>query len=57
MDFFFFFFFFFFFDVTVNNKGEAYEKIMSISNNNDYKTDNLLGFEYFSKYYRLIAID
>ena len=43
--------------MTVNNKGEAYEKIMSISNNNDYKTGNLLGFEYFSKHYKLIATD
>ena len=43
--------------MTVNNKGEAYKKIMSISNNNDYKTGNLFGFEYFSKHFKLIAID
>ena len=46
-----------FFDVPVQNKEEAYEKIMSISKYNDYTTDNLLDYEHFSKYYKLIAID
>ena len=46
-----------FFDVPVKNKEEAYKKIMSISKNNDYTTGNLLDYEYFSKYYKLIAID
>ena len=46
-----------FFDMSVKNKGEAYEKIMSISKNNDYTTGNLLVYEYFSKHYKLIAID
>ena len=46
-----------FFDVPVQNKEEAYEKIMSISKNNDYTTDNLLDYEHFSKHYKLIAID
>ena len=46
-----------FFDVPVKNKEEAYEKIMSISKNNDYTNDNLLDYEYFSKHYKLIAID
>ena len=45
------------FDVPVKNKGGAYEKIMSITKNNDYTTGNLLDYEYFSKYYKLIAID
>ena len=45
-----------FFDVPVKNK-EAYKKIMSISKNNDYTTGNLLDYEYFSKHYKLIAID
>ena len=36
---------------------EAYEKIMNMSNNNDYTTGNLLGFAYFKKNYKLIAID
>ena len=46
-----------FFDVPVQNKEEAYEKIMSISKSNDYTTDNLLDYEHFSKHYKLIAID
>ena len=45
-----------FFDVPVKNK-EGCEKIMSISKNNDYTTVNLLDYEYFSKHYKLIAID
>ena len=46
-----------FFDVPVKSKEEAYEKIIEISKNNDYQTGNLLDYEYFSKYYKLIAID
>ena len=46
-----------FLDVPVRNKEEAYEKIISISKNNDYTTGNLLDYEYFSKHYKLIAID
>ena len=30
---------------------------MSISKNSDYTTGNLLDYEYFSKHYKLIAID
>ena len=37
----------FFFDVPVKNKEEAYEKLMSISKNNDYATGNSLHDEYF----------
>ena len=46
-----------FFDVSAKNKERAYEKIMSISKNNDYTTGNLLDYEYFSKHYKLIAIN
>ena len=46
-----------FFDVLVKNKEEALEKIMSISKTNDYRTGNLLDYEYFSKHYQLIVID
>ena len=46
-----------FFDVPVKNREEVYEKIMSISKNNDYTTGNLLDYEYFSKHYKLIAIN
>ena len=41
----------------VKNAEEAYEKIIEISNNNDYTTGNLLDFAYFKKHYKLIAID
>ena len=46
-----------FFDVPVKSKEEAYEKIIEMSRNNDYTTGNLLDYEYFSKHYKLIAID
>ena len=45
------------FDLPVKNEEEAYEKIVEISNNNDYTTGNLLDFVYFRKNYKLIAID
>ena len=41
----------------IKNEEEAYEKIMDMSNNNDYTTGNLLDFAYFKENYRLIAID
>ena len=46
-----------FFDVPVKNKEEAYEKIRSINENNNYTTGSLLDQEYFSKHYKSIAID
>ena len=46
-----------FFDLPVKNEEEAYEKIIDMSNNNDYTTGNLLDFAYYKKNYRLIAID
>ena len=46
-----------FFDLPVKKEEEAYEKIIEISKNNDYTTDNLLDFSYFKEKYRLIAID
>ena len=46
-----------FFDLPVKNEEEAYEKIIEMSNNNDYTTGNLLDFAYFKENYRLIAID
>ena len=46
-----------FFDLPVKNEEETYEKIIEMSNNNDYTTDNLLDFAYSKKNYRLIAID
>ena len=41
----------------VKNEGEACEKIIEMSNNNDYTTGNLLDFVYFNENYRLIATD
>ena len=46
-----------FFDLSVKNDEEAYEKIIDISNNSYYTTDNLLDYVYYKKHYRLIAID
>ena len=46
-----------FFDLSVKNDEEAYEKIIDMSNNNDYTIGNLLDYAYYKKHYRLIAID
>ena len=46
-----------FFDLPIKTEEEAYEKIIDISKNNEYTTDNLLDYNYFKKYYKLIAID
>ena len=47
-----------FFEIPVKNKEETYEAIMKMmSRNNNYTTDNLLDYEYFSRHYKLIAID
>ena len=45
------------FGLPVKNKEEAYEKIIEMSNNNDYTTANLLDFGYVKESYKLIAID
>ena len=45
------------FDLPVKNEEEASEKIIGMSRNNDFTTDNLLDFAYFKEHYRLIAID
>ena len=46
-----------FFDLPIKTEEEAYEKIIDISRNNEYRTGNLLDYDYFKKYYKLIAID
>ena len=46
-----------FFEIPVKNKEEPYEQIIKMNKSNDYTTGNLLDYEYFSKHYRLIAID
>ena len=45
------------FDTPTKNDKETYEQIVEMGRNNDYTTCNLLYYEYFSKYYKLIAID
>ena len=45
-----------FFDLPIKNEEEAYEKIIDMSNNNDYTTGNLLDFAYFKENYSLTAI-
>ena len=46
-----------FFDLPIKTEEEAYEKIIDISRNNEYTTGNLLDYDNFKKYYKLIAID
>ena len=46
-----------FFYLSLKNEEEAYEKIIEMSNNNDYTTGNLLDFAYFKENYKLIAVD
>ena len=46
-----------FFDLPVKNEEEAYEKIIKLSNNNDYTTGKLLDFGYFKENYKSIEID
>ena len=45
-----------FFDMQ-KNKEETYEQIIEMGRNNDCTTGNLLDYEYFSKHYKLVAID
>ena len=46
-----------FFDLPIKTEEEAYEKIIDISRNNEYTTGNLLDYDYFKKYYKLVVID
>ena len=46
-----------FFSTPIKNKDEVYEKIIEIGRNNNHTKENLLDYEYFSKHYKLIAID
>ena len=41
----------------IKNDKETYEQIIEMGGNNDYTAGNLLDYEYFSKRYKLIAID
>ena len=46
-----------FFDSPIKTEEEADEKIIDISRNNEYAAGNLLDYDYFKRYYKLIAID
>ena len=48
-----------FFDLSIKSEGETFEKIIDMSNNNNYMTMtvNLLDFAYYKEIYKLIAID
>ena len=46
-----------YFEIPVKNKEEGYEQVIEMSRHNNYKTGNLLDYQYFSKHYKLIAID
>ena len=46
-----------FFDIPIKNGEETYEQIIEMGRNNDCTARNLLDYEYFSKQYKLIAID
>ena len=46
-----------FFDLPIKTEEEAYEKIIDISRNNEYTTGNLLDYDFFKRYYKLIAVD
>ena len=46
-----------FFDKPTKNGKETYKQIIEMGRNNDHTTGNVLGYEYFSKHYKLVAID
>ena len=46
-----------FFDIPIKNSEEIYKQTVEMGGSNNYTTGNLLDSEYFSKHYRLIAID
>ena len=46
-----------FFDMPIKNKEETYEQIVEMGRNNDHTIGKFLDYDYFSKHYRLIAID
>ena len=46
-----------FFDLPIKTEEEAYKRIIDISRNNEFTTGNVLDYDYFKKYYKLIAID
>ena len=45
------------FDHPVKSKQEVHEKLIKMTRNKYYATENLLDFSYHQNYYRLIGID
>ena len=45
------------FDIPIKNGEETYKQVIEMGRKNGYTTGNLLDYEYFSKHYKLIAID
>ena len=46
-----------FFDLPIKNEEEPYEKIINMSNNNNYMTGNLLDFAYYKENYKIGKIE
>ena len=46
-----------FYDIPIKNKEQTYKAITELFNHDNYTTGNSLTYEYFSKHYKLIAID
>ena len=46
-----------FLDTPMKSKEQAYNQIIEMGKTNDYAAGNLLDYEYYSKHYKLIAID
>ena len=46
-----------FYDIPINNKEETYKNIIELINQDNYTTRSSLDYEYFSKHYKLFAID
>ena len=44
-------------DMSIKNGEGTYEQVIEVGRNGDYTTCKLLDYEYFSKQYKLIAID
>ena len=46
-----------FYEISIKNKEETYKAITELIRNDLLRTGNEFNFEYFSEYYKLIAID
>ena len=46
-----------FYDIPIKNREETYKNIIELFNKDDYTTGISLDYEYFSKHYKLIAIN